>query len=87
LASRAPAPRWPIFGPGRLAGGLVPESGRGLGTPLSEAYTQKMVRVFDMPGGLSAARAPMIGRSLKTKQPLDRHERPGAVVIFGTICT
>ena len=52
-----------------------------MGTPLSVAYTQKMARVFDMPGGGTSHVAPMIGRSLKTKQPLDRHERPEAVVV------
>jgi len=84
LASRAPEPRWLIFGLGRLSGSFYSQSGPmppAMGTPLSVAYTQKMARVFDMPGGGTSHVAPMIGRSLKTKQPLDRHERPEAVVV------
>ena len=84
MASRAPEPRWLIFGLGRLSGSFYSQSGPkppAMGTPPSVAYTQKMARVFDMPGGGTSHVAPMIGRSLKTKQPLDRHERPEAVVV------
>jgi len=54
LASRAPELRWLIFGLGRLSGNFYSQSGPmppAMGTPLSVAYTQKMARVFDVPGG------------------------------------
>ncbi|BAH77097.1 hypothetical protein DMR_36060 [Solidesulfovibrio magneticus RS-1] len=42
---------------------------------------ERGVHAENGPGGGTSHVAPMIRRSLKTKQPLDRHERPEAVVV------